>query len=114
MPLEAPVTTTAEPVSRASLIPLVGSDLFVARVLVARAEGVLRLRWAAQTLLVALDPAFAARPVVLRRTRGGLRLTRLPLYGLLESFLLLRFHVRLPVVFRRVTRPDDIAHARSK
>src|SRR5215208_1640199 len=55
-----------------SLVPLVGGDLLVARVLVAAAERVLRLGRTAQVLLVAADAAFRTRRPLPRGTCGGL------------------------------------------
>src|SRR5215207_6365247 len=76
-----------------SLVPLVGRDLAVAGVLVAGAEGVLRLRGAAQALLIALHPAgLAARRAFPRLPRCRLGVARLAVDGVLHPVLLFLVH----------------------
>src|SRR3954463_8782595 len=94
-------------VAASSLVPLVGRDLAVAGVLGALAEGVLRLRRAAQALLIAANPsgliAGSALSRLLRCRLGG---ARLALDSVLQSVLLLVVHVCLLRSLLRISPVD--------
>src|SRR3954454_950430 len=96
-------------VAASSLVPLVGRDLAVAGVLGAWAEGVLRLRGAAQVLLIAANPSgLIARSAFSRLLRCRLGGPRLALDSVLQSVLLLVVHLCLLRSLMRGAPPPGV------